>query len=434
VRPTEITDATTSTRERPAPGVGLPRLLRHPTPSLEEHLDAHGPLPGVRPNELIDLVERAGLRGRGGASFPTATKLRAVARGRRTVVVANGCEGEPASAKDATLLVQAPHLVLDGIAVAAAAVGAREAVIATERVRTPVMEVVTHALAARAAAGADRVPVRLVGVPPRYIAGEESALVHYLNGGDAKPTNVPPRPFERGVDGRPTLVQNVETLAHLALIARHGDAWFRSIGSTRQPGSALFTVSGCVMEPGVYEAALGVPFLSLLDGAGGTTEEIGAVLLGGYFGSWVPADALDTLHLDNDSLRAAGAALGCGVVAVLATSTCGVAESARVVAYLAAESAGQCGPCVHGLGSVAAAMDAIARRHDVAQAVASLERWSGMITGRGACRHPDGALRFVKSALHTFAGEIELHARGVCTAANGSPVLPVPSSGALTWR
>lgn len=431
-----IMEAAPGRQGRATPPAGLPRLLANPTSRLDEHLDTHGPVPRLRPEALIALVERAGLRGRGGASFPTATKLRAVASGRRTVVVANACEGEPASAKDATLLTQAPHLVLDGLAVAAAAVGARDAVIATERGRTAVLDVLAHALKARAEAGMDHVRVRLVTLPPRYLAGEESALVHFLNGGEAKPTSVPPRPYERGVHGRPTLVQNVETLAHLALVVRHGDAWFRSIGAAEEPGSALFTVSGAVVNPGVYEAALGTPIPSMLDAAGGTTGDVSAVLVGGYFGTWVPASALGSVTLDNRSLSAVGAALGCGVVAALPVSRCGVAEAARVAAYLAGETAGQCGPCVNGLGSVSAAMDALARGQDVAGATAALHRWFGMIAGRGACRHPDGAIRFVKSALHTFADEITRHQRGTCTATDRAPVLPVPPSspGGISWR
>src|SRR5207249_605571 len=204
----------------------------------------------------------SGLTGRGGAGFPTAIKLRAVADSRaRTVVVANGVEGEPPSAKDRFLLAQNPHLVLDG-AEAAAAVGARDVVIA-------LAEGAAHARARMAAAiearrGTARARFQLVSAPDRFVAGEESALVQLLNGGPAKPTFVPPRPFERGVDGRPTLVQNVETLANIGLIARFGPAWFRELGTAAEPGTVLVTVSGAVRDPGVYEVELGMPLRQII--------------------------------------------------------------------------------------------------------------------------------------------------------------------------
>jgi NADH:ubiquinone oxidoreductase subunit F (NADH-binding) len=415
---------------------GLPRLLRHPATALDEHLAHHGPVPSLAGGRLMELVERSGLRGRGGASFPTATKLRAVAAGRRTIVVANGCEGEPASMKDTLLLTRAPHLVLDGLALAVSAVGAREAIVATERVRPHVIEALQRAIAERAAAGTDAVPVRLVGVPPRYLAGEESALVHFLNDGEAKPTNVPPRPFERGVGGRPTLVQNVETLAHLALVARHGWEWFRTVGTEAEPGSALFSVSGGVAVPGVYEAAMNTRVSALLEAAGGPPAPLSAVLVGGYFGTWVPAARVEGLRLSNASLRDADAAVGCGVVVAIPAEVCGLREAARVTRYLAEESAGQCGPCVYGLGAVAGAMDALARgRHD-RHTGHDLTRWTGQIAGRGACRHPDGAIRFVRSAVRTFADEIAWHQQGRCSATSNRTILPVPSSAVRDgqWR
>ena len=203
-----------------APAARDPRSLARLFPSgdgltLAAHLAHYGPLPEGGP-AVIDATEQSGLRGRGGAGFPTAVKLAAVARGRgRAVVVANGTEGEPASAKDKALLGHAPHLVLDGATVAAQTVGAREIVLCVERNRTATHAAVAAAIAERRAAGLEPVPVRLEAAPDRYVAGEESALVHWLNGGEAKPTFVPPRPFEKGVGGRPTLVDNVETLAHL---------------------------------------------------------------------------------------------------------------------------------------------------------------------------------------------------------------------------
>ena len=186
------------------------------------------------PGMLIAAVEQAGLTGRGGAAFPVHRKLAVVARARgRKVIVANGAESEPASRKDAVLLRAAPNLVLDGLQLAAEAIGASEAYLYVHAGLSPE---IGRALAQRSAAGLDRVPVTVAEAPPRFLAGQESALVNRLSGGPAVPTFVPPRVSERGVGGAPTLVQNVETLAHLALIARYGPRWFRAHGHRRGAG------------------------------------------------------------------------------------------------------------------------------------------------------------------------------------------------------
>ena len=278
----------------------LPRLLAgipvHGHMGLAAHRARHGELPvGGRRNRawasaLVDEVERSGLRGRGGAAFPLARKLGAVREARgRAVVVANACEGEPASAKDRLLLERLPHLVLDGALTAAAAVGAPDVVFAVDD------EAVAAAHALRAAID-ERGDVRRLGqrvslqaVPRGYVSGQESAVVNFLSGGPAKPRATPPMVFQRGVQGRPTLVSNVETLGHLALVARHGADWFRALGTPAEPGSTLVTLSGAVAHPGVYEIELGVPLEMLLEAAGGPTRPLRAFVLGGYAGSWVPA-------------------------------------------------------------------------------------------------------------------------------------------------
>ena len=187
---------------------------------LAGHLATFGSV--AAPDDLVELVEAAGLKGRGGAAFPTAAKLAVVAARRGAVVVANGAEGEPASRKDRALLRVAPHLVLDGAALAAGAVGARTAVVA---VSTGCPEL-QAAVRERQAARLDRVAFEIAIVPDSFVTGEETALLQALEGAPAKPTLKPPYPFERGLGGRPTLVQNVETLAHIALIARFGPEWF----------------------------------------------------------------------------------------------------------------------------------------------------------------------------------------------------------------
>jgi len=351
-------------------------------------------------------------------------------------VVANGAEGEPASGKDKLLLTAAPHLVLDGAQWAAAAVGASEIVVAVDRRATGALAHVERALAERAG-GPGAVPIRLVATPPRYIAGEESALVNWLNGGPAKPTLVPPRPFERGMNGRPTLVDNVETLAHLAQICRWGAPWFRGLGTDEEPGTALLTISGGVERPGVYEAALGTPVGQVLSAAGAGPAS--AVLVGGYFGTWIPGPSAVTTPVSRAGLQPLGAAVGCGVLAVLPEGLCGVHDSARVLNWLAAETAGQCGPCVHGLAAIAGTLSQLYHGRGGLAARDRLHRWAGMVEGRGACRHPDGAVRFLRSALSTFDHELAVHATtGGCSfgpLGGQRPVLPLPRAEEVPeWR
>lgn len=411
----------------------LPRVLSavaEDAGDLRSHLQLVGRLPELRrwsPVGLIDEIERSGVRGRGGASFPVAKKLRAVsARRGQKIVVGNGTEGEPASGKDRLLLTQSPHLVLDGAAVAARAVGAGSAIIAFPEGDDGIAESLGAAVEERRSARHDAEPrFELVAVAEGFITGQESALVNALSGGEAKPT-FGPRPFERGVRRCPTLVQNVETLAHLGLIVRHGAGWFRQTGTARDPGSTLVTLSGAVASPGVYEIEHGAPLSDLLDTAG-LTEDLTAVLIGGYFGSWLPTAAIPRLLLSPGELSEHSASLGAGVIVALGRSACPVAETARVADYFAAETAGQCGPCVNGLGAIADTMAQVASGTATGTAGRDLDRWSSSLAGRGACQFPDGATRFIASALRVFAGVFEDHMQhGPCDRCSSRPVLPVP--------
>jgi NADH:ubiquinone oxidoreductase subunit F (NADH-binding) len=424
---------------------GLPRLLPPATDAPEElrdHLARHGfpPYRGER-RRLIADIEASGLTGRGGASFPVHRKLSAVAGARgRPFVVANGAESEPASSKDTSLLWLAPHLVLDGLQLAAEAVGARETCLYLHG--APGDQLATslqRALAQRWDARIDRVAVRLAGASPRFLAGQESALVNVLNGGLALPTFTPPRVFERGVGGAPTLVQNVETLAHMALIARYGAGWFRGVGTRAEPGSMLCTIHHVDGAARIVEAAVGTPLSGLLRGdlsnespGAGSARQAQAVLVGGYHGTWVPAVRAAGLTLDNEGLRLAGATVGAGIVAALPAGRCGLAETARVASYLALESAGQCGPCLNGLPRIADSLAELAVPRPRSGARADVERWAGLVRGRGACHHPDGASRFVGSALTVFAAELSRHSHGVCSATSREPFLPLPPGAPAT--
>ncbi|MEA5360103.1 NADH-ubiquinone oxidoreductase-F iron-sulfur binding region domain-containing protein [Amycolatopsis sp., V23-08] len=356
---------------------------------LAGHRRHHGVVPWVAyhgddgRDRLIEAAEAADLRGRGGGGFPTAVKLRA-ARARRSIVVANGCEGDPLSRKDTTLLALAPHLVLDGLQLAAHAIGAAEAVLCVHA-GSPVLGSVAAALAERD----DRVPVRVAEIPRRYVASEESALVHYLTSGDARPLGKQPRPAERGVRGRPTLVDNVDTLAQLALVVLLGPHHYRAARTD------LVTVTGAVRRPGVVSVRPGASLAEVLAAAGGGTEPVQAVLVGGYGGTW--------------TAELSGVVSGIAAVHALPASACGLDYTAKVLAYLAAESARQCGPCMFGLPAVAADFAELVRGGD---ATGRLARRVPLLSGRGACAHPDGAARLAASALRTFAADVGAHLAG----------------------
>jgi len=414
---------------------GLPRLLSAlsygDAAELDRHIDTHGPLPAERELDaktIVDLVDRSGLRGRGGAAFPTATKLRAVRAARgQPVVVVNGCESEPISAKDALLLCELPHLVLDGAELAARAVGAREAIIAFEVPNTAVRDSLETALSDRRAARVDATRFSLFSAEERFLSGQETALVSQINGGPPRPSFIGQRPTDRGVGRRPTLIQNAETLANLALIARYGSEWFRELGTEAESGSRLLTLVGAVEEPGVYEIECGTPLSALLDAAGGLSGELGGVLIGGYFGSWLPAARVGQIELSNASLARHDAALGCGAIVALPDSACPVAETVRVAIYLATETAGQCGPCVHGTSAIARTLHGIAEGKAPRSAFADLDRWATELPGRGACHHPNGMAHFVATALKTFASQFDDHARhGPCGACGAESVMQIP--------
>lgn len=384
-----------------------PELTRGPE-TYRDHVRRLGPTPDAG-QSLVDVLERSGLRGRGGAAFPVGTKWRSVASRSRgsAVVIANGAEGEPLSRKDRTLLAARPHLVLDGAFMAAASVGASEVVLYVGEEHGTAYQAVAHALNERPETS--RLTVRLVPAPARYVAGEESAAVHFVNSGVAAPTTVPPRPYEKGVGGRRTLVQNVESLAHAALIARFGDAWFNSLGVDGSAGTHLLTMAGGVRRPGVIEVRAGISLGEALEVAGGLTEPAQAVLLGGYFGAWIDARDAWELPLDAAALRARGATLGCGVIAVLPAGSCGPCETAAVMAYLAGESAHQCGPCIFGLHALADAARRLTGEAPDEADLQRLRRWSREVRGRGACHHPDGAVGFLQSALRVFEDDFAAH-------------------------
>jgi len=384
--------------------------------TLALHRERLGALaPAATRSDLIGILERSGLQGRGGAGFPVGRKWRSVAEraGGRAVVLVNGAEGEPLSVKDRSLMTSRPHLVVDGALLAADSVGAEEVIFYIGSEHHPARASMNRALAERKADFGRR-RLRLLDAPAAYVAGEESAAVNFAQSGLALPTTTPPRPFERGVRGRPTLVQNVESLALAALIAHYGDAWYRGLGRGTAKGMGLVTVSGAVSRSGLQEIELGSTVGEVAEAAGGSRNGLQAVLLGGYFGAFAPADQAWDLPLEQAAMRARGFALGCGVVSLISEAECGVTGASRIMAYMAAQSARQCGPCIFGLAAIAEATSRLSARRAEGDDLERIGRWSAQLTGRGACRHPDGAVGLLRSALRVFDEEFVAHQQGRC--------------------
>lgn len=387
----------------------------------QDHVARLGARPPGGPG-VLEAVKAAGLRGRGGARFPAGRKWEAVAAAGGGAVLVNAAEGEPASRKDELLLISRPHLVIDGAELAAETVCAREIAYYVNRRRPVALASLQAALRQRPRG---RLGWRIVEAPDRYVAGEESAAVNLVNGGDAKPVFTPPRPYQKGVGGRPTLVHNVETLAYAALLSR-----LRSLGEPPM----LVTVSGAVARPGVYEVPPGTPVAALVERAGGSVTASAGLLTGGYFGSFVGVATAAALTFDDASSAASGARLGCGVVHVLPAGTCPLRAAARILSYLGREGAQQCGPCINGIPALATALTRIAEGVGLLEDHINLERWTGQLaSGRGACRLPDGAVGLLASAVRAFGADLVAHReRGAC----GLPPdpnlpLPVPVDG---WR
>jgi NADH:ubiquinone oxidoreductase subunit F (NADH-binding) len=355
--------------------------------SLAAYLDRGGY------RDVDDLAERigaAGLVGRGGAGFPVDRKLAAVAeRPGPRVVVANGEEGEPGSMKDRYLMRHRPHLVLDGLRLLALAAGADRAI---AYVSDDESEVALRT-ALDGAAAMWTIPVGVFRVEHTYVAGEESALVRAVNGGPALPTAKPPRVFEAGVDGAPTLVQNVETLAHVALLATDASA-----GDT-----FLATVSMRGQEPALLELPLGVPLGELVESYGADPTALRGVMSGGLFGG---------LHADAWSEPLTGR--GCGSFALIGADDCPVDTAADAVAFLAAESARQCGVCINATAGMAEVLAALRTGTTDRDQLVKMSGWTEKVPGRGACALVDAAARLAASLLREFPSEVDAHLDRPC--------------------
>ncbi|WP_277969718.1 NADH-ubiquinone oxidoreductase-F iron-sulfur binding region domain-containing protein [Sphingomonas echinoides] len=381
-----------------------PRLVMGDGPLSLEQERALGTYSAVDMTVLIDELEAAGLRGRGGAGFPAHVKWRTVAAASGPkVIVGNGEEGEPSSFKDRWLLVNRPHAVLDGLLIAADAVGAERIVLyvshadAIASARRAVAELVAADCHARAST------ITIFEVAPTYVAGEESAACRAISGGPALPLAKPPRVFEAGVDGLPTLVANVETLAMAAWIARKGAIAYRKYGTDTSPGTALITLNGDCSKPGVFEVAYGT---ALSDAyarlAGGLDGPIVAILAGGWFGGVLPGSLID-IPMSFEDLRDQKSGFGCGSFTALTAASRPIKIVAEIAAWYARETAGQCGVCVKGTQAISGALAEVEAGTSTDATLTNLRRWGSSLGGRGACSFLDGAATLARTAVEALA-------------------------------
>ncbi len=396
------------------------------------------------PEGTIDEVAAAGLRGRGGGGFSTADKWRATrataADGK--VVVANLIGADPTALGDRALAEGDPHLLLEGILVAAFASGASDAIIAVrrdwtiaiERLRAAIAEAEAAHLAGYLVLGTDfSCVVTVQEGSGALVAGEETALLAALAGDRGMPVIRPPYPTERGLKGAPTVVQNGETLAHAAWIARHGAKKFRTVGLKDAPGTKLVSIYGRVAEPGLAEVALGTPLSEIVALAGGGTGTTKAVFVGGPGGGAIAATELTTTY-DFDALHAAGVGIGLGQVLVTDADTCMVDTARFFLDYSAREACGKAVPCRIGTKRLVETLDRILAASPRPNDLLLLRELSRKMSDTALCQLEARAPGPMLTTLDRFPDEYRAHAeRGECLAGSCStaqqPPLLVPLAG-----
>lgn len=396
-----------------------PWLLRNPDPSLETHRSIYAPVTTRSTADLVAIAERAAVRGRGGAGFPVALKLRTVSeqRGRKHVVV-NLSEGEPASAKDGALVLTAPHLILDGAELVARALGVHQVHLTVPEERAWVTRSLERAIRERdAGRGRAKITWTFHSAAARFVSGEASAVTELIDGRTNLPvTSWVPTAYA-GVRGQPTFLSNAETYAQLAALTLDPG---NVPGTAEEPGTRLLSLSSPVGPIRVVEVPHGTPWRDVL-----SPEQLARpVLIGGYHGMWVAAGALTTRTVTAADLSELGVGLGAGVVIPLAEGECPVRRTGVILNYLAGQSARRCGPCFRGLPALAAAFDELLHGEPLEPVLELV----GLVQGRGACAHPDGTARLVRSAVTSFGPELEAHAHGRCQAQTRVPM------GAARWR
>lgn len=400
----------------------MPLLLTRPPDAAPERLSEYIAVGGYEalakaplgsPDDVLRAVREADLRGRGGAGFPAWRKwqLAREAPGSPKHVVVNGGEHEPGSRKDRFLVAHYPHRVLEGAALCAFATGARSIVLyliedmhdAIEASRLAIEE----ATAAGLLAGLD---IRVVLAPTTYVAGEETAALEVIEGRKAWPRKKPPYPGQAGLDGQPTTVQNVETMAWVPGIVLHGPGWFG-------PGAMLCTLDESFARPGIVEVPLGTTIRALISDHGGGTRGGRPVkaILPALSSAFLPAQALDT-PISHDALRALGSNLGCGSFSIVEEGACIVERAAKIADFFKAEQCGQCPPCRMETATIAAVFQKVLAG-EAGDYAAQVEKITTFARGKGHCSLIEMAAAPALSALRLFPDDFAAHARtGRCPA------------------
>ncbi len=395
---------------------------------LDDFLARWGPPPTAAPTEVMAALRSSELQGRGGGGFPLWRKVQAAldAPGRPILVV-NCSESEPASRKDFAICAWRPQLMLEGAAHLARAIGVHEVVVHLHEGSGAANDALRCALHQREQSIMDDPRWHVSNGPGGYVAGEASAVARFLHAGVALPVFSAVPMAQRGPSGRPTLVCNAETAAHVAAIIRVGADTWRSAGTASCPGPQLVTLTGGVAAPGSVVEVIGRATIGEILVHAGVPGPPAALLIGGYAGSWVSGDVAWHTPMEPRALSCLGVSRGCGLLGVLPHGACGLTETARLTAFLAGESAGQCGPCVHGLPVLAACVSRLARGVAGRHTLRRLRRTAAALPGSGACAHPDGVVRLVQSALETFEDDVVRHRAGrPCRSSDHPPLFPIP--------
>jgi len=379
----------------------------------------------TKPETIIDELKLSALRGRGGAGFPTGLKWSFIPRNApgQKYIVCNSDEGEPGTFKDREILLVNPHQVIEGMCIAGYVMGATvgyqyirgEFYEPFDRSETALIEARNLGLLGKNIlnSGVDFEMHNVIGAGA-YICGEETALMDSLEGKKGFPRFKPPFPANFGVYGRPTTINNTETLASVPVILQKGGKWFLELGKPNNGGCKVFSVSGHVNKPGNYELPLGIPFSELLERAGGLRKghHLKAVIPGGSSAPVLPAEMMNNLSMDYDSIAKAGSMLGSGAVIVMDETTCMVKILARIAHFYFEESCGQCTPCREGTGWMSRIIHRILQGQGQKGDLEILDSVASGIMGRTICALGDAAALPVQSFLKHFRSEFESKIKG----------------------
>lgn len=377
-------------------------------PSLAAHRQVWPEPVHLQARQLLTLMHHTEIRGRGGAGFPFARKLQTVIEsGKRRVVIVNGSEGEPGSAKDSGLLLTAPHLVLDGAELVARALNVDHIRIMLPLERSAIRPAVEAAIDERD----DDLEWEVFQTEGGFVGGAAKAVIELMEGRENLPVTSWQPDAVKGFKGKPTLLSNAETYAQVAALVALGPSGYAQEGTVEEPGTTLLTVAGDGPGGVVLEVPFGARLAAVLERCGYDPDV--TALMGGYHGAWLPPHEVSRRRISRSDLAQAGATLGAGIILPLDHDACPVVLTARIVEYLAGQSAQRCGPCRMGLPALAEAAGVLA---DVGRATATrrIKEVAALVQGRGACAHPDGTVRLIRSMFQAFPDEVIAHERGFC--------------------